>query len=236
MIAASQNQALLTVGHASAHRPGWADYTAYCLAREQGLRKKAFTHLTAFLSRARNWSLDERIAFVSFLFPFMEAVEDADYGPFPYPLSQQLAQPTLQQWCALEPNDARPFRWFGRYYRDQNHLLKALAIDPQDDTARQTLLSWWLYALYHSVHHLPDGYIGDPAEDLLVGEQVRAHICQLTSPNRRAHWTQELEDALELVRNYVAWKASGHPDLVQWGREEQKRVGYSSDAIYYHEK
>lgn len=236
MISDTQNHALLTVGHAAALHPAWADYAAYCVAREQGLRKEAFAHLAAFLTQTKHWSLDERIAFVSFLFPYLETVEDADYGPFPQPLSAQLAKPTLQQWCDLEPADARPFRWFGRYYRDQDALLHALAVDPHDDTARQVLLGWWRDALYFSVHHLPDGYIGEPEDDLALGERARAHIDLLTSPERRAYWTQEVEEDLELVRNYVEWKDSGHPDLARWGKEQHKRVSYNGGATYYYEK
>jgi hypothetical protein len=236
MISDTQNQALLTVGHAAAQVPTYADYAAYCIAREQGLRKVAFRHLDVFTRQAKMWPLNDRIAFFSFLFPYFEALEDSDYGPFPQPLSQQLVKPTLQQWCALEPADARPFRWFGRYYRDPDYLLKALNIDPHDDTARQTLVGWWLYSLYYSVHHLPDGYIGHPEDDLLLAQKIRIHINQLTSPDRRSYWTQELEDDLELVHNYVAWKSSGHPNLVQWGKEYKMRVSYDGGPTYYYQK
>jgi hypothetical protein len=83
MITTDQNQALLTVGNQATHHPAWADYAAYCLTREQGLRKDAFRHLTTFLAKADSWTLDQQIDFVSFLFPFFETVEAADYGPFP---------------------------------------------------------------------------------------------------------------------------------------------------------
>jgi len=85
MITAEQNQALLAVGNAAAHHPGWADYTAYCLTRERGLRKDAFQHLTTFLAKAESWTFDQKVEFTSFLFPFFETVESADYGPFPSP-------------------------------------------------------------------------------------------------------------------------------------------------------
>lgn len=168
--------------------------------------------------------------------PFFETVTDADYGPFPQPLSERLVKPTLLAWCATETADARPFRWYGRYYRDRDYLLKALEIAPDDDVARETLLSWWLYAIYYAVHHLPDGYIGNPADDLTLGELIREHISQLTSSDRRAYWTMELEEDLELVRNYAQWHDSGHPDLVQWGLEQHKRVAYALGATYYYEK
>ena len=235
MISDDQNQALLTVGNAAARHPAWASYAVYCLEREQGLRKIAFQHLATFLTQTASWSFDQRVEFVRFLFPFFETVESANYGPFPLPLSERLVKPTLLEWCALAPTDARPFRWYGRYYRDQDYLLQALAIDPHDDAARETLLGWWLYSIYYAVHHLPKGYIGTSADNLALGERIHDHIRQLTSSERRAHWTQELEADLELVRNYAAWRASGHPDLVQWGLEHHKRVSYDLGATYYYE-
>lgn len=135
-------------------------------------------------------------------------------------------------WCAREPQDARPFRWYGRYYRDRAYLLRALALDPSDDDAREMLLGGWLYSLYYAVHHLPDGYIGNPADELALGDLVREHIQQFISPGKQAYWTDELESDLELVRNYVTWKDSGHPNLVQWGTEQGKRVSYNGGATY----
>jgi hypothetical protein len=60
-----------------------------------------------------------------------------------------------------------------------------------------------VFAVLHG-HHLPDSYIGNPADELALVDLVREHIQQLTSPGKRAYWTDELESDLELVRNYVA--------------------------------
>lgn len=76
-------------------------------------------------------------------------MEAADYAPFLQPLSERLVKPALLAWCAREPQDARPFRWYNRYYRDRTYLVRALELDPSDDEARETLLGWWLYSLYY---------------------------------------------------------------------------------------
>ena len=82
------------------------------------------------------------------------------------------------------------------------------------------------------MHELPTGFLGNPADLLALGDLVREHIRLLTSPGKQAYWTDELESDLELVRNYVAWKESGHPNLRQWGQEQHKRVTYALGATY----
>lgn len=236
MIAKDQNIALLTVGNAALTNPNWTEYANYCFAREKGLRKEAFKFLDNFLRAAEKWADDQKNGFVKFLFPYFETVEEADYGPFPQPLSERLVKPTLERWCEKENKDERPFRWYGTYYRSEEHLIKALELNPKDDIARQRLLTWWTYNIYYSIHHLPEGYIGDPQEDLELAEKVKYHIDQLTNPNLRAKWTKELEQDLELVKNYVEWKQSEHPDLERWGEENNKIVSYRLARAYYYER
>lgn len=236
MIAKDQNIALLTVGNAALNNPDWMEYANYCFAREKGLRKEAFQHLDNFLQATRSWTNADRIAFVAFLFPFFETVEDADYGPFPQPLSEKLVKLTLEYWCENEKLDERPFRWYGTYYRSEEHLFKALALNPKDDIARQRLLTWWTYNIYYSIHHLPEGYIGDPYKDLELAEKVESHIIQLTDLSLQEKWKKVLEEDLVFVKNYIDWEKSGHPDLEQWGKENNKNVSYGLTRTYYYNK
>lgn len=236
MIAKDQNIALLTVGKEALKNADWTDYANYCFDREKGLRKEAFKHLDKFLKSTEAWTLDKKIDFVKFLFPFFENVQDADYGPFPQPLSNKLVKPTLTTWCDKEQIDNNPFRWFGKYYRSEEHLFKALEINPADDLARQTILSWWTYNIYYSVHHLPKGYIGEPLDDIKLAEKIKEQIQKLTTPELREHWSKELEEDLELVRNYIDWKTSGHPDFEKWGQENKKQTGYGLTRTYYYEE
>ena len=236
MIAKDQNIALLTVGNAALTNPDWTEYANYCFAREKGLRKDAFKHLDNFLQATRNLSNDQKIEFIKFLFPYFETVEEADYGPFPQPLSERLVKCTLEYWCENETKDERPFRWYGTYYRSEDHLFKALELNPKDDIARQRLLTWWTYNLYYSIHHLPEGYIGNPSDDLELAKKVRYHIDQLSDQNLKKKWSRELEEDLELVQNYIKWEQSGHPDLEQWGKENNKNVSYGLTRTYYYNK
>ena len=222
MIAESQNTALLTVGKAAAENKKWHKFAQYCFDREKGLRKDAFGNLSEFLKNTESWTEEEKIDFVVFLFPFFETVQDADYAAFPQPLGEKLIKPTLEKWCLIEKNDSKPFRWYGKYYGNIEHVNKALEINPQDDEARQILLKWGTYHLYYSVHHLPEGYIGNLKEDLALIDELRNHINKLTDVKLQKFWISQLEEDAELVRNYADWKESGHLNLEKWGEENNK--------------
>jgi hypothetical protein len=234
MISQDQNKALLTVGNAALTNPNWTEYANYCLAREKGLRKMAFNYLEDFLASAAKWTIDQKIEFIKFLFPFFEIIEDADYGPFPQPLSERLAKPTLEYWCENESKDERPFRWLGIYYRSEEHLLRAIELNPNDDTSRQQLLNCWLYNIYYSIHHLPEGYIGEPLEDLELAEKAIKQIEQLTDSDLKDKWKKRLDANLEFIYNYIEWKKSGNPHFEQWGNDNNKKVSYGTKTYYYH--
>lgn len=236
MITKEQNTALLTVGNFALNNSDWTDYANYCFDREKGLRKEAFIHLDNFLVSADKWTFERKIEFVKFLLPLFESVKYADYGPFPQPLSDRLIKPTLIKWCDSENEDGNPFRWFGKYYHSEEHLFRALEINPSDDLARQALLGKWTYRIYYSVHHLPVGYIGEPLEDIQLGVLIKEHIAKLTTQELRQAWTKEAEDDLELVRNYIDWKSSGQADFEKWGQENNRRTGYGIQRTYLYKK
>lgn len=236
MITKDQNIALLSVGNLASKNPKWIDYANYCIDREKGLRKQAFKHLNEFLKSTEKWILEDKIDFMKFLFPFFESIPDADYGPFPQPLRDRLTKPALAAWCDLEQTDSSPFRWYGKYYRSELHLFKALELNSKDDIARQTILSWWTFDIYYGIHHLPDYYIGNPQEDIELSEKIKDQINQLSTPELRKKWTEEFKEDLEILTNYIEWKKSGDQDLEKWGQKNNKIVSYNIGRAYYYEK
>lgn len=228
MIAKSQNDALLILMNSTKNKVEWIEYSNYCSNREKGLRKMAFKHLDLFIRSAKDWELSKQIEFISFIFSYFETVEDADYGGFPQPLSEKIIKPSLEKWCTLEDKDNRPFRWYGTYYRSEEHLLKALALDPLDDIARKTLINWWMFEIYYSVHHLPDYYIGDPYKDIDLSNKIKEHINLLNNNKVKKARLIELDEDLELINNYIKWKESEQSDFDKWGEENKKTTGYNS--------
>jgi hypothetical protein len=82
---------------------------------------------------------------------------------------------------------------------------------------------------------LPDGYIGEPKEDLFLIDELPNEIAKLSDIKLQQFFAKSLEKYAELVRNYVEWKKSGHSNLEKWGEENHKRVS-SEVGTYYYEK
>ena len=223
----------LTIGKVAAENEKWTKFAQYCFDRDKGFRKQAFEHLNDFLKSAESWTEDEKIKFVSFLSPFYEDI--SRYCPFPHPLSEKLIKPTLEKWCLKEMTSSSPFRWYGKFYASFKHLERALEVNPEDEQARLDLLEKGIEYLWYSVHHLPEGYIGYPQEDLLLIDELQNETAKLSDIKLQQFWTKSLEKYAELVRNYVEWKKSGHSNLEKWGEENHKRVS-SGVGTYYYEK
>lgn len=218
MISPTQNDALKIIANAAQRNTDWTDYVNYCLNREKGLRQEAFKSLEIFLKKMQKCSFEQKKIFVNFLFPFFEAVRDADYSGFPYPLSHRLLRPVLDEWCKIETINNNPFRWYGRYYNSEAHLLKALELNPMDDVARTILISWSCDRLFDATHYLPDYYIGDPYQDIVHSEKIQRQIALLNSQKLKDKWTRELQEYIELIQNYIDWKKSGLSNFAQWAK------------------
>jgi len=200
----------------------WDLYAQYCFARMNGLRSDSFSYLDQFLKIAGDWTFDERKKFTCFLLEYIEACDEPDYDIFPHPLYENLIKPTLNKWCESEKMDSKPFRWSG----SQDVLLKALEINPFDDKARETLLQKWMHQIYFSVHHLPDGYIGDINADLPLLDKIKEQIGLLQNSEKQKDFTQSMAEDEELILNYKEWKKSGADNFKQWGIDHKKKVGY----------
>nr|WP_294993261.1 hypothetical protein [uncultured Sediminibacterium sp.] len=233
MITAEQNRALITVGTIAAKNKAWTHYANYCFEKEKGKRKEALHEMDKFLEAASRWSTEATIDFLNFIFPLFENIPEANYGPFPQPLSKKLVEPALDKWCKTSPSDSNPFRWYGRFYKSKAHLEKAITINPTDDLARSYLIEEWMALIDFSLHHFPECFIGNPADSIAVGERVQLQIEQLISPALKKGWTEKLTYSLHLIQTYINWEASGHPHLELWAAENNINIVDVDNTVYY---
>jgi len=109
-------------------------------------------------------------------------------------------------------------------------------LNPLDDMARNTIISWWSYRIYYSVHHLPEYYIGDPYNDIQLSDKIKEQISLITDNESRIRLEKDLNEDLELLYNYIEWKESGHSNFDKWGEENQRSTGYGLIRTYYYTK
>lgn len=231
MIASHQNEGLLVLAREFAEEES---YRRFCLLREQGLRKEAMVALSQFVKDFQQRERQAQQEFVRRFFRMAKDVEDWCYIGMPYPL-MVVVQPLLKEWGDAEEGDAWFCYWYGICANEQVYIEKALRLCPQLEEARVALINRKLYHLYYATHHLPDYYIEDGEEeaDLAFCEVVAAEIAMLTDEETKRRLRESLRGYQELIENYVAWKASGHPDLRQWGEREGRRVDSGVVAVYY---
>lgn len=127
----------------------------------------------------------------------------------PQPLLAQLIQPTLEEWFECEATNPLPaylLGVFAGWSEDKpdrvDRFEAALVRDEGFEPARLALIDGILGDVDDSQHHLPEGYIGSPARDLMLlnkaavllkdvadVEAKSARLAELNAYRRQAeHW------------------------------------------------
>jgi hypothetical protein len=184
--------------------PGLELFVSYLRHRENGLRKQAFRSLSQFISTAIAWDFDRRRDFADRLCLLQHELPDVS-NLVPHPLHHDLVLPTLREWATREPNNPIPFRWQG----SDEDLRRAVALDSNEWIARE-MLAWRLLAgVDYSIHELPNGYgyIGDPAEDLRLLDEVATLANQLP-PHQAGAIAEEAAETREVVLAYLEYQAA----------------------------
>jgi hypothetical protein len=230
MIGKTTNAILLKV--ATLAQPEWYDYAAYCRARESGLRRAAFDHLSAFLRSIKAESVDRQRTFVNWVCEHLLESEPDGSSLLPEPLLAQFVLPTLNEWSKQEPQSAVPVRWLGvlisshgysgmrcGFHRPdqtaQAMLRDAIRLDPQDQIARIRLLECCIGALDFNAHHLPEAYLGEPAADLRAIEDADALTAHVLDPEQKARLRGELQSARQLLEDWIDSRAA-NVDFAAW--------------------
>ncbi len=234
MIARSQNIACLTVAKEADKTPAWKDYARYCHLREQGLRRQAFASLDLFIADALHWDFDRQKAFVLWLCSRMDAVEDADYGPFPSPLRARLFLPFFTEWLRREPANDEAHALRAQYLGEHSLYRRALEINPRNQRARRALAAACIGDIWNATHHLPHYFIGDEQEIKAVADDARDHIDHIDQADSRAVLLKELAREQQLLDDWIAFQQVSGQDFEAWCGS--KGHHYSWVKAYYYDQ
>jgi hypothetical protein len=176
--------------------PDWEDYSSFCGESENGLRELAFATLNRFISKFESWPFPKRRQFVSWLLHAVDG-RDGREAALPHPLRLSIVEPTLSEWILEEPNCAEPHRWIG----GDEHLQRALELDPRDQIARRDLALCILGRI--GTAELPERYIGSPHEDLEGLVYAEELLRGIESDNLRLQLTRIVEEERNLILAYL---------------------------------
>jgi hypothetical protein len=248
MIGKGANKTLLEVSGLAQSR--WHEYAAYCRARESGLRRAAFNHLSVFVRSIKLTSVEEQRTFVNWICERLLETEPHGAPLLPEPLLTQFVLPILNEWAIQEPQSAIPIRWHGVLISSQGYagmrcglhapdqkaqemLRKALRLDPQDQIARVRLVECRIGILDFHAHHLPEAYLGEPEADLHIVEEAEALTADLFDPKQKARLRGELQSARQLLEDWIDSLAA-KVDFAAW-RFRQGRPFSSINRVYVYD-
>lgn len=204
---------LLLIARELAEQPNWQGLALFFDRRGKGFRGQAFAALNEFLAFSENWPFEERLRLTRWLVDRRQRV-GADTMLLPQPLFTRLVSPTLWDWLAREPSSAEAHFlmasiaiWPDEAVADRHsHLLRALALDPAHDRAREMLFNWLTGEVEYRQHELPRFYIGDAEEDLATLAEAQIMANGFCDPKLR-EWAH---DEVSLLREVaVSWLAKG---------------------------
>jgi hypothetical protein len=199
---------LRNVAAEAAHEPEWSDYSKFCFDYERGLRPQAFATLERFIHFFERKPFAERRRFVSWLMTLLYVRHRTDglrgqHKAVPHPLRLRIIEPTLLEWTAVEPHCAEPHRWLGGY----EHLKSAVDVDSTDVIARRKLITLILSNVGYSTHELPEGYIGEPHQDLALLHEAAELLDGIPNGDERRQLEDEIAEERSLIQEYLRGKS-----------------------------
>lgn len=194
-------------------------YAKYCIKREKGLRKQAFQDLNNFISSALGWPLEKRFQFVDLLLHVLNENNDI-YDLIPQPLDSRIVQPTLLEWIKVNPDDPASYRWLGK----EDNWRKALMLDRSEQISRIRLIKHLIYCSYFSTHHLPEGYIGNPSEDLMGLNEAKGLLTELSDQVLQNKLLNEINHYRALVKSYYDYEQSKSKTSFEKWANDNKRI------------
>lgn len=226
-------EGLLEIAQAIKAETYLADYRKYLVLREKGLRKQALDAVRLFVTQMNAADFEVQKKFTGWLL-YTEWANGKVHQLIPHPLFEDMIKPCLQTWKIKEKDNPIPYRWAGIYLGEQTSLEKACAIDGDEQIARYSLIAQAIASIEYDTHHLPDYYIGDPKDALDIGARTKIRIGKIKSIRDRQRFGKDLDCALQLVKDWVAYNKSGAKDFAKWcqnlGRNYQWIKAYYYDA------
>lgn len=208
------------------HSNKYTLFKEYCLLKDKGLRKESFKSLNSFINEVKKWNTALLHDFADWLFSIFERSEDIHHV-LVYPLEENLLKPLLDKWIVLNPQDIRPYRWYGLFLHTENqikYLNKALELGGnKEQLVIIRLIDYYLDSLWYSFHHLSeDLYLGSIEEDKDLISKLE-HLVQLVKDEQYKINLQEgITYYTNLLNDWIKFKEDESEGFVKWCKDKGK--------------
>jgi hypothetical protein len=85
----------------------------------------------------------------------------------------------------------------------EEHLTRAIELDPHDQIALRRLVVHILGLVDFATRELPYGYLGSAADDLVALERAEGLLENLSDENDRAVFANEVKLETDLIKEYL---------------------------------
>ena len=213
-------------------------FKKFCSLKEKGLRKESFKALSSFIDEAKMWDDNAQQNFACWLFALFETSDDIHHV-LVHPLEKELLKPLLERWMKSNPEDPRPYRWYGVFLNTEkrvDYLHNALRLGGSNEQlSLLTLIDINLNALWYSFHHISeDLYLGDIKEDTALLAKSRELNNKVECQQTRKNNNEALNYYQDLLNDWVMFKEGQSKGFVEWC--ENKGRNYYWVKAYYYEK
>ncbi|MBD0405856.1 hypothetical protein ICW23_01665 [Bacillus sp. 1021] len=213
-------------------------FKKFCSLKEKGLRKESFKALSSFIDEAKTWDNHAQQNFACWLFALLETSDDIHHI-LVHPLEMDLLKPLLESWMKANPEDPRPYRWYGVFLNTENrvdYLNNALRLGGSNEQlSLLTLIDIHLNALWYSFHHISeDLYLGDIKEDQALLTKSRQLNNKIECQQTRKSNNEQLNYYQDLLNDWLLFKEEQSKGFVEWC--ENKGRSYPWVKSYYYEK
>lgn len=211
-------------------------FKKFCVLKEKGLRKESFKALSSFIDEANKWGKDKKMNFACWLFTLFE-VSDNIHHLLVHPLEENLLKPILEEWIKNNPEEPRPYRWYGLFLQTEkciDYLKNAIELGGRSEQLSfLKLIDINLYSLWYSFHHISeDLYLGNIEKDSILITKLQQLNDKLECQQTKKDNDEEINYYRELLNDWMIFKNEQEKDFINWCKNKGKDYHWTN-AYYY---
>lgn len=223
---------LRAIGKAFSAIPDYTHFSAYCLNKEAGLKKKANKEAFNFVTHVSGLKIERQREIVAELAELNYLHPDV-HSLISHPIAEMIKN-VLRCWIEDDTNNLIAQRWYGYYGGGEAAFEAALKIDPHDQISLKQLSNWFLRDLDFATHHLDEGFfIGNEAETMTWLVKAKTLINRIEDKKIQSNLFRQCEVYTDMLNVWDSYKKSNRTmTFPEWSLEQGHDFGFSAKFYY----